>query len=119
MAGKRRRAAKVQLGTAIHDARFASDDRTGDVLTRFTVTDAAHLRAQIWDAEGNPVRDVANSWISAGQKTVAFERRDDNGQLLPGRDYQLTIQCEITIAMSKPSWLRMCIPLFLQPELRR
>ena len=87
-------AQRMQLGTAIHNARFASDDRTGDVLTRFTVTDAAHLRAQIWDAEGNPVRDVANFWISAGQKTVAFERRDDNGQLLPGGNYRLTISAK-------------------------
>jgi hypothetical protein len=83
-------AARMMLGIRIKDVRFTTDSDRSRVVSDFTMTDAARVQVRILH-DGQTVRTLAGSWMAAGAKSIAWDRRDDAGRYVAPGTYRVEI----------------------------
>ncbi len=59
----------------------------GRTILRYVLTDAVPVDMAVFDASGRQVRALVGAGVSAGTHSVAWDRRDESGKLLPSGVY--------------------------------
>jgi len=86
--GARRRT----LGLSLRDISFSSDENGGAVTASFTMTDFGNTGMRILGTGGTVVRSIPPVAMISGVKSLAWDRRDNSGRLVPPGSYR----CELS-----------------------
>lgn len=76
------------LGLRLKNIAFQTDADVSRVQNDFVQTDAGEVGVRIFDDNNKPVRNLGSAWIVAGHKELLWDRRDDNGKLVPPGTYR-------------------------------
>ena len=93
-------AQRFALKTAIRQTRLEARD-DAKVQARFVLTDAAGVSAYIFDDNNRLVATLGDSWMNAGEKTLAWDRRDADGRAMNSGDFRLAIEARSTYTDEK------------------
>jgi hypothetical protein len=85
-------AARSTLGVALRNIRFLADPSVSTVSASFVLTDFGDVAARIYDSADRLVRTIQTGWMVSGQKTLAWNRRDDKGHQVAPDTYRFEIE---------------------------
>lgn len=80
------------LGVAINNATFQAGEDISEISAHFTLTDVADVRLQILDDNNRLVADLPAGWLTAGEKTQVWNRRNSAGEQAAPGNYR----CEVS-----------------------
>jgi flagellar hook assembly protein FlgD len=105
------------LGLKMKGIDFSTDDDVSIIRNSFTLTDFGKITARIYNSDGRIIRTLSDSWMISGGKAVDWDRRGDDGLLVPPGTYRYDLRA-VPAYRDEPvlSQTQLSLPLYYHED---